>query len=79
MEPVPQTECDLRRKNITDKIRNNTGHTNRIEDELTETETRLLERIISLEEKWNWIIGLLILNLGGVISLLITIIWGKGQ
>lgn len=77
MEPVPQTECDLRRKNILDKIKNNTGHTRRIETELTEVEVRLLERIIKLEEKWNWIIGLLVLNLGGIIGLLITAIYGK--
>ena len=78
MEPVPQTECELRRKNIDDKLKNNNGHTRRVEGELTEVEVRLLERIIKLEEKWNWIIGLLVLNLGGIIGLLITAIWGEG-
>ncbi len=77
MEPVPQTECELRRKNISERIKNNTGHTNRVEEELSEVEVRLMERIIKLEEKWNWIIGLLVLNLGGIIGLLITAIWGK--
>lgn len=77
MESVPQTECELRRKNISERIKNNTGHTNRVEAELSEVEVRLLERIIKLEEKWNWIIGLLVLNLGGIIGLLITAIYGK--
>ena len=77
MEPVPQTECELRRKNISERIKNNTGHTNRVEGEMSEVEVRLLERIIKLEEKWNWIIGLLVLNLGGIIGLLVTTIWGK--
>jgi len=77
MESVPQTECELRRKNISERIKNNTGHTNRVEGEMSEVELRLLERIIKLEEKWNWIIGLLVLNLGGIIGLLITAIYGK--
>jgi len=76
-EPVPQIECELRRKNIGEKIKNNAGHTGRVEGELSEVEVRLLERIIKLEEKWNWIIGLLVLNLGGIIGLLVTAIWGK--
>ena len=64
MDAVPQSECKLHREQIDERVGNNTGHTKRVE--LTS-----LERIKELEKKWNWIIGLLILNLGGIISILL--------
>ena len=71
MESVPKTECTLHRKNINDKVKNNAAHAKRVEGESSEIEIRLLERIIELERRWNWIIGLLVLNLGGIVTILL--------
>ena len=64
MESVRKSECKLHRKQIDERVVNNTGHTERVE-------ASALERIKELELKWSWIIGLLILNLGGIIAILL--------